>query len=445
MGVKIFQSIQEELEHYKARAFALEENLTETQATLEEFQQSSRELEEELERELEQSEKRCNDLKIKNEQLKNEVDEWKQKYYQSKSEANISTTQMQKELDNLRSLQEKYMVETRELELYNDELERTERAAQSSLMDLESKYNKAIERNVLLENELEGKNQLIVQVQRLKDELRDINIEMAILKNQQEGEYGPPTTAAVTTMSVDSRPPSPTLSTYSRSPSPTFSTHAQSKPSAVTTMSVDSRPPSPTLFAYTHSPSPTLSTHAQSKTAAVTTMYVDSRPPSPTLSAYTRSPSPTLSTHTQSNPLPKPTLSAHAQSKTAAVTTMSVDSPPPSPTLSAYAQSNPPPNPTLSTHTQSKQSNPVMMVQEMVGKVKSLEARLVSCRSLVTPLLAPPPSYSATTPPCTATPSRPPSPKHRADITYRAPSKSQRQSSAQKKSFMMFAPLTFKV
>ncbi|CAG8576879.1 2117_t:CDS:2 [Ambispora gerdemannii] len=230
---------------------------------------------------------------------------------------------MQRELDGLRSLKEKFMVQTRELELHNDDLERTERAAQSSLMDLESKYNKAIERNVLLENELEGKNQLIVQVQRLKDELRDVNIEMAILKNKQDGEYGPPTTAAVTT--------------YSR-------------PSSA--MSVDSLPP----------PSPTFSTHAQ--------------------------------------------------------------------------------------------SNPVMMVQEMVGRVKSLEARLVSCRSLVTPLLAPPPSYSTTMPLCTSPPSNSPSPvfsKHRSDIPYRSPSKPHRRSSAQKKSFMlhnqipMFTPTTFQV
>jgi hypothetical protein len=39
-------------------------------------------------------------------------------------------------------------------------------------VDLENKYNKAIERNVILENELEGKNSLIEQVQRLKDELK---------------------------------------------------------------------------------------------------------------------------------------------------------------------------------------------------------------------------------------------------------------------------------
>lgn len=46
------------------------------------------------------------------------------------------------------------------------------RAAKSSLLDLEMKYNKAIERNVILENEMSAKDQLAEEVQRLKDELR---------------------------------------------------------------------------------------------------------------------------------------------------------------------------------------------------------------------------------------------------------------------------------
>ncbi|CAG8781675.1 14449_t:CDS:2, partial [Acaulospora morrowiae] len=186
-----------------------------------------------------------------------------QKYYQAKTDYNVTTTQMQRELDALRSLKDTYVIKTRELELDNDDLERVERAAKSSLQDLENKYNKAIERNAILENELEGKTQLIVQVQRLKDELRDVNIELAIMRNKEDGEFGPPPTSTI------------------------------QRPSAKREM-------------YT------------------------GRPPS----------------------------------------IKSVDS------ADAAA-------------------NPVKMVQEMVGRVKSLEARLVSCRSLVTPLLAPPPSYSA--------------------------------------------------
>ncbi|KAG9287383.1 hypothetical protein G9A89_023755 [Geosiphon pyriformis] len=308
MAGKTFKTIHEELAHYKARAAELEATLAETQATLEEFQQSSREFEEELERELEQSEKRFKDVKAKNETLKNEIDEWKQKYYQFRSDSNISSAQMQKELESLRTLSEKLKVQKREVEVNNDDLERTERATKSSLQDLESKFSKAIEKNVLLENELEGKNQLIVQVQRLKDELRDATIEMAILKNKQDGEFGPPRVNAV------QRP-------YSRPGS---------------AMSID---------------------------------------------------------------LPSPT----------------------SPTA--------------------PHSNPLLMVQEMVGRVKSLEARLVSCRSLVTPLLAPPPSYSTTMPNSSfSSPCLSPT-KQRIDIPYRSPSKAYRGSSAHKKAYAMHIPM----
>ncbi|RIB30816.1 NUDE protein, partial [Gigaspora rosea] len=243
-----FTNINEELAYYKNRVTELEETLNQTQAELDEVQTSARDFEEELLKELEQSEKIHKELRSKNESLKIEVDEWKQKFYQAKSECNVTATQLQREIDTLQSLKDKFIIKTRE-------------AAKSSLQDLENKYNKAIERNAILENELEGKNQLIVQVQRLKDELRDVNIELAIMKNKEDGEYGPPPTSTVAAARKSTKNSHSTLG----------------KPDA------------------------------------------------------------------------------------------SLD-----------------PN-----------SNPVKMVQEMVGRVKSLEARLVSCRSLVTPLLAPPPSYSS--------------------------------------------------
>uniref|UniRef100_A0A1D1YD85 Nuclear distribution protein nudE-like 1-B n=1 Tax=Anthurium amnicola TaxID=1678845 RepID=A0A1D1YD85_9ARAE len=285
MAGKTFSSTKEELEHYKALNAALEETLHETQSALEEFQITSRELEEDLERELEQSEKKYKELKLKNESLKCEVDDWKQKYYQTKTDAVMAQTQLQNELESLKSLQEQSAIKTRELEIDFDDLERTERAAKSSLIDLENKYNKAIERNVILENELEGKSALIVQVQRLKDELKDVSIELAILKNKQDGDLGPPTPS--------------------------------------------SEPVSPPEKKETYNPLPT--------------------------------------TNTVGKPM--------------------------------------------------DQNSTVRMVQEMVGRVKSIEARLVSCRSLVTPLLAPPPSYSTTMP--LATNSPPPSPKIRDMPSYR--------------------------
>jgi hypothetical protein len=80
-------------------------------------------------------------------------------------------THMQREIDVLRATEQTFRKKTLELELDNDDLERTERyagdfsyqvwiifrltvgcyrAAQSSLADIEMKYNKAIERNAIL-------------------------------------------------------------------------------------------------------------------------------------------------------------------------------------------------------------------------------------------------------------------------------------------------------
>lgn len=44
--------------------------------------------------------------------------------------------------------------------------------AVSSLLDLESKYNRAIEEKTLLEQDLAQKDELEAETQRLKDELR---------------------------------------------------------------------------------------------------------------------------------------------------------------------------------------------------------------------------------------------------------------------------------
>lgn len=48
-----------------------------------------------------------------------------------------------------------------------------------------------------------------------------------------------------------------------------------------------------------------------------------------------------------------------------------------------------------STTTTNGANNPVNMVREMLGRVKMLESRLISCRSLVTPLLTPSPRRQA--------------------------------------------------
>ncbi|KAF9979493.1 NADH:ubiquinone oxidoreductase, partial [Modicella reniformis] len=180
-----FASVAEELEYYKSYAKKVEEELEESQYALEEFQQSSRELEEELEKEVESTERRYNEIRIRNEAMRQEVQEWKEKYQQAIKESNANISQLTRQLDALKQQTEMFVKKERALEQDNDDLERTERATKWSLQELELKYNATLEKTVILENEVSAKTALVDQVQRLKDELRDANVELAVIKANQ--------------------------------------------------------------------------------------------------------------------------------------------------------------------------------------------------------------------------------------------------------------------
>ncbi|KAF9984030.1 NADH:ubiquinone oxidoreductase, partial [Entomortierella chlamydospora] len=72
-----FQNAADELEYYKNYAKRVEEDLADTRYQLEEFQQSSKELEDELEKEVESTERRYNEIRIRNDAMRQEVEEWK--------------------------------------------------------------------------------------------------------------------------------------------------------------------------------------------------------------------------------------------------------------------------------------------------------------------------------------------------------------------------------
>lgn len=85
---------------------------------------------------------------------------------------NTTSTSLQRELDTLRKEHQQIKVQFRELEMGNDDLERSERAISSSLADVEQKYAKVLEEKILLEHELIDKAHVEEECQRLKDELR---------------------------------------------------------------------------------------------------------------------------------------------------------------------------------------------------------------------------------------------------------------------------------
>ncbi|KAF2139140.1 uncharacterized protein K452DRAFT_233098 [Aplosporella prunicola CBS 121167] len=174
-------SLEEDLAYYKAQYEQLE-------VELQEFQASSRELEAELERDIEASEKRERGLKEKVEGLGFEVEEWKAKYKQSKTEANGAQNALQREITTLRDQNRTLQLTLRDIEVANDEHERQARYHTSSLEDLEQKYNVTIERGVMLEEEIKAGEQeredLRIENQRLRDELSDISIETDIIKEK---------------------------------------------------------------------------------------------------------------------------------------------------------------------------------------------------------------------------------------------------------------------
>lgn len=76
----------------------------------------------------------------------------------------------------------------RDIEVANDDYERQARNTTSSLEDVEAKYNQAIERGVMLEEELrvgeQEREALRIETQRLRDELSDLRIEAEITQEK---------------------------------------------------------------------------------------------------------------------------------------------------------------------------------------------------------------------------------------------------------------------
>ncbi|KAI0721300.1 hypothetical protein C8T65DRAFT_631263 [Cerioporus squamosus] len=194
---------------WKAKYLEVADMLAETRAELDDFHHSSKELEEELERELERTEKSQQDLKVKVARAEQERDDWKAKFMHLQTTHNTTTTSLQRELDTLRQEHQKTKIQLRELEMGNDDLERNERAISSSLADVEQKYAKALEEKILLEHELLDKANVEEECQRMKDELRDANEEITILKDQLAAAQQ--RALNVSAPSVDSSVPSLTL------------------------------------------------------------------------------------------------------------------------------------------------------------------------------------------------------------------------------------------
>ncbi|KAK9500023.1 hypothetical protein O3M35_002934 [Rhynocoris fuscipes] len=148
----------------------------EIEKELEDFRESSQMLEKELELSLEQADKTIQELRLKNNTLLLENESIKE--LQRTTESQVA--ELADELTQCHKREEDCVKYIRELEQKNDDLERSQRALCSSLGEFEAKLNNALERNVLLESELDEKETLKTMVQRLKDEARDLKQEIQV-------------------------------------------------------------------------------------------------------------------------------------------------------------------------------------------------------------------------------------------------------------------------
>ncbi|KAK4474965.1 hypothetical protein MN116_002068 [Schistosoma mekongi] len=187
----VFDDPSNEAKYWRQKAEEYRNGMEEVREELEDFQISSRELELELETQLEQLEKRNSELVVLCEKLTVEKENYRNKAENSQEYVNHEITRLQDELEKSKLDREKMHKYIRELEQLNDDLERSKRATLVTLEDCESRLNQAIERNAFLENELEEKEDLVVAVQRLKDETRDLHQELAITRCPPESVSSP--------------------------------------------------------------------------------------------------------------------------------------------------------------------------------------------------------------------------------------------------------------
>uniref|UniRef100_A0A4W4GX53 NUDE domain-containing protein n=1 Tax=Electrophorus electricus TaxID=8005 RepID=A0A4W4GX53_ELEEL len=181
-----FSSKDEEIEFWKALCLKYQKSCKEAQEELLEFQEGSRELEAELETQLGQAEHCLRDLQADNQRLQRELDTLKEKLEQQYAQSYKQISILEDDLGQTRSIKEQLLKYVRELEQANDDLERAKRATITSLEDFEQRLNQAIERNAFLESELDEKESLLVSVQRLKDEARDLRQELAVRERQPD-------------------------------------------------------------------------------------------------------------------------------------------------------------------------------------------------------------------------------------------------------------------
>lgn len=173
-----FATPQDEINYWRNKAEQIQKELQAVREEYLEFHASSKDLEEELDTTIKQLDKEKKDFSLMNNRLQEEVDSLKKKLESLQTARHYEVSKLQTEVCGYKAWKEENQKYIIRIEQLNDDLERQNRITALSLSDFEKNLNSALERNVLLENELDGKEMMREAIQRLKDEARDLRSEL---------------------------------------------------------------------------------------------------------------------------------------------------------------------------------------------------------------------------------------------------------------------------
>lgn len=180
-----FASPAEEIAHLKKVLEDKQQELDEVESSFSEFQEFSKQLEEEMEQELQASEKKYAELLSQHKRLKEEHENTVERMTRSSKESSTLINNLQEELSRVTQSRNLLQQNIRKLEQENDTLEQRERVLTVSVGDLQDRLERVMEENVWLQSELdEQRIQSDEQIQRLRDEIRDLKLEISIMERK---------------------------------------------------------------------------------------------------------------------------------------------------------------------------------------------------------------------------------------------------------------------
>lgn len=185
MADLLFATPAEEIAHLKKLLEDKQQEVDEVESSFSEFQEFSKQLEEEMEQELKGSEKKYSELLSQHKRLKEEHENTVEKAARTSKESSQLINSLQEELSRVTQSRNVLQQNIRKLEQENDTLEQRERVLTVSVSDLQDRLERVMEENVWLQSELdEHKIQSDEQSQRLRDEIRDLKLEISIMERK---------------------------------------------------------------------------------------------------------------------------------------------------------------------------------------------------------------------------------------------------------------------